>query len=129
MKNLQKNQHFSHVLSDRWGQEFAKSWLAAWNTRDVDKILDCYSDEFLMVSPVVRQMTGNQSGVLMDKTSLRDLCTKIFEQIPELQYSLVAVSVGINKLTIHYTSSECDMVADVMNFNDTWKIVSSSTYY
>jgi ketosteroid isomerase-like protein len=129
MENLKNNHFFSHVLTDRWGQEFAKDWLSAWNSRDVERILDCYSDEFVMMSPMVRQMTGSQKGVLMNKAELRALCTKIFSEIPELQYALVAVSVGLDKLTIHYTSSECDMVADVMNFNESWKIVSSNTFY
>jgi len=129
MKILEKNQYFSHVLTDQWGHEFAKQWLTAWNSRDIESILDCYSDEFLMVSPMVRQVTGNQTAVLLNKDELRALCTRIFDEIPELQYSLMGVSVGLNKLTIHYTSSECELVADVMNFSEAWKIVSATTFY
>lgn len=129
MKNLHQNQQFPKIITDKWGQEFAQNWLLAWNARDVEKILGFYSDEFLMMSPVVREMTGNQQGVLIDKEGLRDLCIKVFTQIPELQFSLAAVAVGIDSLTVHYTSSQCDMVADVMNFNNNWKIVRSSTFY
>lgn len=117
------------ALTDKWGQEFASNWLLAWNSRNVDEILNYYAEDFVMVSPVVREMTGSSEGVRLDKQGLRDMCTQIFEQIPELQFTLAAVAVGIDSLTIHYTSSACEMVADVMKFDDCWKITKSHTYY
>ena len=129
MKNLQQNHQTQDALSDQWGQEFANSWLVAWNSHDVDQILDYYADDLVMLSPVVNEMTGSSEGVRLDKPGLRNMCARIFQEIPELQFSLSAVAVGINSLTIHYTSSECDMVADVMKFDDRWKITKSHTYY
>lgn len=129
MKNSYLNQQPNENLNDKWGQEFAKNWLVAWNSHDVEKILECYSDEILLVSPLVRKITGNQLGVQIDKNELRELCTKIFTEIPELKFSLAAVAVGIDSLTIHYTSSQCDMVADVLKFDENWKIVNLNTFY
>lgn len=129
MENFQNHQISQRVLPDKWGQEFANSWLMAWNSKDVDQIVEFYSSEFVMVSPTVRQMTDDEEGVLINKEEMRGLCSKIFKDVPELQFSLAAVAVGVESLTIHYTNHQCDMVAEVMRFNDNWKITKSHTYY
>lgn len=116
-------------MSDIWGQEFANNWLAAWNSKDIEKIIEFYSDEIVLVSPIVKNLTGYQDGIIIKKSEIKDMWLKVFQQIPELQYSLVAVVVGIDSLTIHYTSSLCDMVADVLKFDRDWKIIKSCTYY
>lgn len=116
-------------ISDRWGQEFANNWLTAWNLKDVDKIVEFYSDEVVLVSPTVKEVTGRHGGITVIKSELREMLSKVFQQIPELHYSLVAVAVGIDSLTIYFTSSLCDMVADVLKFDNGLRITKSYTYY
>ena len=81
-------------LPDKWGQEFANSWLDAWNSHDIERVLEHYSDEFVMASPTARQITGSCDGVLIGKTGLRDFCTTVFQEIPTLRFDLLAVGVG-----------------------------------
>lgn len=129
MKNVYETISIPTPMSDIWGQEFANNWLVAWNSKDIEKIIEFYSDEIVLVSPAVKNVTGYQDGVIIKKSEIKDMWLKVFQQIPELQYSLVAVAVGIDSLTIHYTSSLCDMVADVLKFDRDWKIIKSCTYY
>jgi ketosteroid isomerase-like protein len=116
-------------ISDPWAEEFANNWLTAWNSKDVERISEYYSDEIFFASPAVEEMTGYQDGILLKKSEFKNMCSKIFQEIPELRYSLVAVAVGINSLTMHYKSSQFDLVADVVKFDSGWKITKSQTYY
>lgn len=129
MQNTQETRIECGPISDKWGQEFAVNWLTAWNSKDIEKISEYYSDEIILASPTVKDMIGYQEGILIKKTELREMWARVFQQIPELHYSLAAVAVGIDTLTIHYTSSFCDMVADVFKFDSGWKIIKSYTYY
>jgi ketosteroid isomerase-like protein len=129
MKNTYEALPVYLPISDGWGQEFANDWLAAWNSKDLNKIIEFYADEVTMISPTVTELTGYQEGITVQKSDIKELYSKLFVQIPELHYSLVAVAVGIDTLTIHYTSCQCDMVADVLKFDGGWKVFKSCTYY
>jgi ketosteroid isomerase-like protein len=117
------------AISDSWAEEFAINWLTAWNSKDIERISEYYSDEIFFASPTVLKMTGYQDGILLKKSEFKKMCSEIFQVIPELSYSLVAVAVGIDSLTLHYKSSQFDLVADVVKFDSAWKIIKSHTYY
>ncbi|WP_310646318.1 nuclear transport factor 2 family protein [Limnohabitans sp.] len=129
MKNTYEASPVYLPIVDGWGQEFANDWLSAWNSKDLDKIVGFYADQVTMISPTVTELTGLQEGITLQKSDIKELYSKLFIQIPELHYSLVAVAVGIDTLTIHYTSCQCDMVADVIKFDDCWRVTKSHTYY
>jgi hypothetical protein len=48
--------------------EFAESWIAAWNRRDVEAVLAHYAEEAQFVSPVARNLVGRPT--LRDKKEL-----------------------------------------------------------
>jgi hypothetical protein len=116
-------------LSDKWGQNFAKSWLEAWNSHDVDRVLEHYADDFVMISPTIKEIAAKAEGILIGKSELRELCSKTFNEVPELKFELMAVAIGIKSLTIYYTSKEFQLVIEVMEFDEIWKISKSHSHY
>jgi hypothetical protein len=116
-------------LNDKWGQQFAEEWLDAWNTHDIDRILESYAESFIMISPTVKEITGHNFGFLCGKDELKNLYFKIFEDIPDLKLNLMAIAVGIKSLTIYYSSSNYQLTVDVFEFDSKWKIYKSHAYY
>jgi len=116
-------------LCDKWGQNFAKSWLEAWNSHDVERVLDHYADDFVMISPTTKEISTKTEGILIGKSELRDLCRKTFNEVPELKFQLLAVAIGVRSLTIYYTSKEYQMAIEVMEFDKIWKISKSHSHY
>jgi ketosteroid isomerase-like protein len=47
---------------------------AAWNSQDVDRVLDTYAEEFRFADP-------STNGVIVDRDGLRDYLTKLFAAI------------------------------------------------
>jgi hypothetical protein len=116
-------------LTDKWGLIFAQGWLNAWNSHDIDEVLDCYADNFIMVSPVVNGITGDGLGLFYAKKDFKVLCLKIFEEIPELKFELIATEIGVRSLSIYYTSQKFKLTIDVFEIEARWKIFKSSITY
>src|ERR1700685_3299117 len=59
------------ILSPARAREIAEDWIAAWNTRDLERILSHYAENVVFSSPTVVTRYGEPSGVLRGKTALR----------------------------------------------------------
>jgi ketosteroid isomerase-like protein len=49
------------VMEEGFAERFAKEWIAAWNSHDLDRILGHYEDDFEMSSPVIPALVGEPS--------------------------------------------------------------------
>ena len=50
------------MLNDAQGNAFFTEWIAAWNARDLERVLAHYHEDFEMTSPVIVQIAGEPSG-------------------------------------------------------------------
>ena len=41
------------MISPQFAAQFAEEWVAVWNSRDLDRILAHYADDFEMASPYI----------------------------------------------------------------------------
>lgn len=46
------------MIEKDFAEEFARDWIESWNSRDLDRILSHYSDQFEMSSPKITQIAG-----------------------------------------------------------------------
>jgi ketosteroid isomerase-like protein len=47
-----------------FAERFAKEWVAAWNSHDLDRVLAHYEEDFEMSSPIIIALVGEPSGKL-----------------------------------------------------------------
>jgi ketosteroid isomerase-like protein len=52
-------------------QSFANEWLAAWNSRDLVRILGYFTDDIVFRSPHAVELAGEPSGEVRGKDALR----------------------------------------------------------
>ena len=50
------------MLNHQQANKFADDWIASWNSRDLEKNLSHYIDDFEMSSPVIVDSMGEPSG-------------------------------------------------------------------
>jgi hypothetical protein len=60
------------LIDQSWANEFAKEWIASWNSHDLERILSHYVDDFEMSSPLIIARKKDPSGVLRRKSAIRD---------------------------------------------------------
>jgi ketosteroid isomerase-like protein len=103
------------ILSPVRAREIAKDWVAAWNARDLERILSHYAEDVAFCSPTVVTRYGEPSGVLRGKTALREHFRRGLETFgANVRFALVDVLAGINGYTVYYTRETGATVSDTV---------------
>lgn len=112
------------MISPQFAAQFAEEWVAVWNSRDLDRILAHYADDFEMASPYIAAITGEPSGVLKGKAAVAAYWAKALARLPTLRFELHSIlSVVI------YYKGVSGMVAELFSFNPSGKVSRSSAHY
>jgi hypothetical protein len=108
---------------------FAREWIAAWNSHDLERILSHYTEDFEMASPLIIERLGEPSGVLKGKTAIRSYWARGLAAKPPLRFELVGVFAGVRSITIHYRSVGRRDAAEVLQFTDAGQVERAAAHY
>lgn len=108
--------------------EFARHWVDAWNSHDLDAILSHYTDDFEMSSPVIVNTMNEPSGKLKGKGSIRIYWSAALEKYPDLRFEKLHVLVGTGSVTIIYNGVR-GLSAEVFHFNNEAKVYAAYAHY
>ena len=86
------------MVTREFARQFAREWIEAWNRHDLEKILSHYSDDFVMSSPRIAIIVGDESGVLKGKDAIRAYWKRALELTPDLQFELISIFVGADSV-------------------------------
>ncbi|MCA8900038.1 MAG: nuclear transport factor 2 family protein [Hyphomonas sp.] len=117
------------MLTRDFADEFANDWLAAWNDRDIDRILSHYADHVVFHSPRIALVMGDGAASVTGKAALRDYWTKALSMARQLFFTLDDVLVGSDALTILYTNHREERVAETFIFDGHGEVVRSIAAY
>lgn len=92
----------------------ARTWLNAWNNRDLIALLDLYDDDIEFQSPFVRELYKVPNGILKGKEGLTAYFRKGLAGLPEVNFQLENVLISVDSLTVYYRSVNGTMSAEVM---------------
>jgi len=109
-------------------QAFAEEWIAAWNVRDLTRILSHYEDDFEMSSPVITWVMDEPSGVLKGKANVAAYWEKALERNPELHFELLHVLSGANSVTLIYNGVR-GLSAEVFHFGESGRVAAAFAHY
>jgi ketosteroid isomerase-like protein len=108
---------------------FVNEWIAAWNSHDIDKIMNYYAEDVEVSSPIIKIAFGIDSGTLIGKDNVRKYWGAALEKVPDLRFELIEVAQGINSVAIYHRAIENMMLIEVMFFNDKGKISRVVAHY
>lgn len=92
-------------MSDAEGQRaFAKEWVDAWNSRDIDRIMAHYHDDVVFRSPVIRALLDQPDGCVRGRAALRAYFNKALRLRPDLRFDLERVYLSVDGVCICYES-------------------------
>lgn len=106
---------------------FAKEWIAAWNSHDLDRIVSHYADDIVFLSPVAQQRVGN--GRVHGVAALRAYWGAGLQAQPNLRFELIRVLRGHECLTIYYRNHRSQSVAETVEFGPTGKVARAFACY
>lgn len=105
------------MLTAEFADEFAREWIEAWNSHDLERILSHYTDDFEMTSPVIVRVVGEPSGTLRGKVAVGAYWRKALELNPGLRFELITVLRGVRSIVLYYRGVR-GLSAEVFEFED-----------
>ena len=109
---------------------FAKEWISAWNSHNLDRILSHYTDDFVIESPMALKRLPETGGVVKGKEAVRSYWKIGLESIPNLNFELHEILIGIEGITIYYTNTATGKrTAEVIFLNDEGKAYKTYAFY
>jgi hypothetical protein len=109
-------------LTRAMAHEIANATIEAWNSHELERILEHYADDIVLVSPVAAERLGDPSGVVRGKTALRAYFTKALEAYPNLHFDLKDVMWGLSSVVLYYVNQRGTMTGEFMEIDAAGKI-------
>ena len=116
-------------MDSAFAQRFATEWIAAWNSRDLDRVLSRYANGFEMSSPYLIALVGEPSGTLTGKPAVEAYWRKALGLFPDLHFDLVSVLAGVNSITLFYKGARGRLAAEVLHFDADQKVSRAFAHY
>ncbi|GAB3919900.1 nuclear transport factor 2 family protein [Larkinella terrae] len=109
--------------------QFAREWIASWNSHDLEGILSHYADDIEISTPMIKLATGGKTDSLAGKEAVGDYWKKALEKIPDLHFELIDVTEGVNSVALYYTSVMNKKAIEVMFFDEQGKVNKMVAHY
>jgi ketosteroid isomerase-like protein len=117
------------MLTDDKGKRFAQEWLAAWNSRDLERVLALWADDVVFRSPLVVRVTGDPSCTVHGKDALRAYWHKALLSAPRLHFKLDTVFVGHDSLVLGYRNQRGQVCGEYLRFRADGLAVEGAAHY
>jgi len=120
----------SHSSSQaKKASEFAASWVEAWNSCDLDRIVAHYSDDVVYSSPLVRSIGGGNSNSIRGLVALRNYFSAALRKFPSLHFRLRAVYAGDEAVILLHDSVDGLVAGEKLKLNKKGQIFRVWVYY
>lgn len=116
------------IAEDR-AAKFAEEWIEAWNTRNLDSVLEHYAEDIELTSPLIVQLTGDPTGTLKGKPAIREYFAKGIARFPDAHFDLIEALAGVNSIVIYYKAVLEKRAAETCIFGSDGKIIKSMVHY
>jgi hypothetical protein len=110
-------------------QQFGLTWVEAWNSRDLDRILAHYSDDVEVTSPLVETVLGPGQHTVRGKEALRAYWGPALERYPDLSFTLFRAYAGVQSVVIHYQSIQGLVGAECLELDDDGRVRRVVAHY
>lgn len=108
---------------------FAKKWIESWNSHDVESILQHYSEDVEVTSPMIKVVFETGAGTLRGIEKVKDYWIAALKKAPDLKFELLDVARSIDSIAIYYKAVMNKMAIEVMFFDNKGLIKKVIVHY
>jgi len=117
------------VLSNDESQRIARAWVDAWNSRDLARLAEMYSDSCELSSPLIAIVMGERSGRLFGKTQIINFWKRLCEREEKIDFELFGVYRGVGTVVISHRSFLGKNALELMELDETFRIIRSASSF
>ena len=116
------------MIDRAFAAHFAREWIDAWNSHDLERILAHYREDFVMSSPRIAIVADEPSGVLSGKPAIGAYWKKALAATPQLRFELIETFVGADCIVLRYRGAR-GLATEVFFFDDEGHVVRAAANY
>ena len=116
-------------LTQEFAVQFANEWIEAWNSHDLDRVLEHYASDVQLTSPFVPRILGVDSATIGGIETLRDYFNRALRIYPDLKFVPRRVYSGVQSVVIEYESVNGRLSAEMLQFNKAGKVSLIVAHY
>jgi ketosteroid isomerase-like protein len=110
----------------------ALAWFEAFNTHNLDELLQLYHDDAEHYSPKLKIRHPETNGLIKGKEALRTWWRDAFDRLPSLRYEVISLTASNDRVFMEYqrhVQGEEDLrVGEVLEIKSN-KIIASRVYH
>lgn len=110
------------MTTESQATQFAREWVAAWNSHDLDAIMSHYDADVVLTSPAAARILEDPSGTVEGNAALRNYFKSGLELYPNLHFELTDVMFGLSSIVLCYKNQKGTKTAEFMEFGKNGKI-------
>ena len=103
-----------------------REWIAAWNSRDLERVLTLYAEDSEMTSDKIQALGFDSSGTLSGKAKIRMYWGKALTLLPDLHFTLIDTYVSPDSIVVFYTNERGAKICEYLRLDAAGKIVQGS---
>ena len=84
-------------------QQIAIKWFDAFNTKNLEKLLELYDDEAQHFSPKLKIRQPETNGLIIGKEAMRVWWQDAFDRLPTLHYKVTSLTANTDRVFMEYT--------------------------
>jgi ketosteroid isomerase-like protein len=93
---------------------FAGEWYAAWNARDLERVMAHWAEDAVFTSPLAAKLMPESDGTVRGKDMLREYWRRGLELNPDLHFEPRALLVGHDSIVLSYTNHRGQECAELL---------------
>ncbi len=112
--------------------EIARRWFAAFNDKDLERLLALYHDNAEHFSPKLKVRHPETKGLIKGKEALRVWWQDAFDRLPSLQYEIIRLTPHEDRVFMEYVRraiGEDDLCVGEMLEIQNGLIIKSSVFH
>jgi ketosteroid isomerase-like protein len=103
-----------------------KEWIAAWNARDLERVLTLYSEDTEMTSALIPALGFDASGTVHGKDRLRAYWSTALRRLPDLHFDLIDLFVSPDSLVVFYANERGQKICEYLRLDAEGRIRQGS---
>ena len=103
-----------------------RTWVDAWNTRDLERVLKLYDEAAMMTSDRIPALGFDASGTVRGKDNLRAYWGKALGLLPELHFALIDLFVSPDSVVVFYENERGKKICEYLRVNAAGLILQGS---
>jgi hypothetical protein len=117
------------MLTKEFAERFAREWIEAWNSHDLERVLKHYSPDVELKSLFVSRIVGEGRNTVRGLAELREYFGRAMEIYPELRFVPRHVFAGVKSLVVEYESVGGRLTAELLEFDDAGQVRRVLAHY